>query len=441
MVRLYLRGDAGSGESNIRRYIIENDYLEAIAQLPQNLFYNTGISTYVWILSNNKTPERKGKVQLIDASNLYRKLRKNLGAKNCEFAPEDIETITNIYLTLRDDDNQNNESLSNSKCISKVFNNQDFGFYKVTVERPLKLMAQCTPERVASLRFINTISEPMEWVYNHFGDKVYQDLKAHEKEIKDYLEKEEISITPANLKSLLSQKKWLEQKELMDRAGQIVNHLNTTTGINNSDKIWTDFNFFSQQVDKAIKQLNIKLSASQKKQFLGAVSWVDESAEKVIKKVHKLKKDKLEELLNQLGTTKENLANFGYFPTDKPDVYVEYESDTNLRDTENIPLNYRPSFSTMVSQDVSYSASGDKGLNTSTFVDRVAIVEGYFLDEVRPHVEDAWLDMSKTVIGYEISFNKYFYQHQPLRSLQEVSKEMLDLEAQTEGLLKNLVSF
>ncbi|MBE9223777.1 SAM-dependent DNA methyltransferase [Cyanobacterium stanieri LEGE 03274] len=424
-------GDAGSGESNIRRYIIENDYLEAIAQLPQNLFYNTDISTYVWILSNNKSPERKGKVQLIDASNLYRKLRKNLGKKNCEFAPEDIETITNIYLTLWDDSNENNESVSNSKCISKVFNNQDFGFYKVTVERPLRLMAQCTPERIASLRFINAISEPMEWVYNHFGDKVYQDLKAHEKEIKDYLEKEEISITSANLKSLLSQKKWLEQKELMDRAGQIINHLNTTTGINNSDKIWTDFNLFSQQIDQAIKQLNIKLSASQKKQFLGAVSWVDESAEKVIKKVHKLKKEKLEELLNQLGTTKENLANFGYFPTDKPDVYVEYETDTNLRDTENIPLNYRPSS----------SINSDNNLTASTFAHRVAIVEGYFLDEVRPHVEDAWLDMSKTVIGYEISFNKYFYQHQPLRSLQEVSKEMLELEAQTEGLLKNLLSF
>ena len=447
MVRLYLRGDAGSGESNIRRYIIENDYLEAIAQLPQNLFYNTGISTYVWILSNNKTPERKGKVQLIDASNLYRKLRKNLGAKNCEFAPEDIETITNIYLTLRDDSNENNESVSNSKCISKVFNNQDFGFYKVTVERPLKLMAQCTPERIASLRFINAISEPMEWVYNHFGDKVYEDLKAHEKDIKAHLEKEEISITPANLKSLLSQKKWLEQKELLSKVQEIVNHLDIMTGINNNDKIWTDFNLFSQEVDQAIKQLNIKLSASQKKQFLGAVSWVDESAEKVIKKEHKLKKEKLEELLNQLGTTKENLANFGYFPTDKPDVYVEYETDTNLRDTENIPLNYCLSSSTMVNQDVSYSASGDKGLNTdkglnaSTFVDRVAIVEGYFLDEVRPHVEDAWLDMSKTVIGYEISFNKYFYQHQPLRSLQKVSKEMLELEAQTEGLLKNLVSF
>lgn len=262
-------GDAGSGESNIRRYIIENDYLEAIVQLPQNLFYNTGISTYIWILSNHKAPHRKGKVQLIDASNLYRKLRKNLGAKNCEFASEDIETITNIYLSLQDDNNHTNQSLTNplsnktsgeladkisgelanktskelfnessannplsgfssiaqrrftidlnnekqeenlrkSKCVSKVFNNEDFGFYKVTVERPLRLMAQFTPNRIASLRFVSAIAEAMEWVYNHLGEKVYQDLKAHEKDIKAHLEKEEISITPANLKTLLSQKK------------------------------------------------------------------------------------------------------------------------------------------------------------------------------------------------------------------------------------------
>ena len=123
---------------------------------------------------------------------------------------------------------------------------------------------------------------------------------------------------------------------------------------------------------------------------------------RLLRKSISSKKEKLEELLNQLGTTKENLANFGYFPTDKPDVYVEYESDTNLRDTENIPLNYRLASSTIINQDVSYSASGDKGLNTdenlntdkslntdkglnaSTFVDRVAIVEGYFLEEVRP---------------------------------------------------------
>lgn len=187
-------GDAGSGESNIRRYIIENDWLEAIIQLPQNLFYNTGISTYIWILSNHKATHRKGKVQLIDASELYRKLRKNLGAKNCEFAPEHIGQITSLYLEMKDEG------------ISKVFDNRDFGFYKVTVERPLRLAAQFTPERIAGLRFISGLDEPMAWAYGQWGDRLYDDLKNHEKEIKAYLEKEEISITPKNLKVLLDLK-------------------------------------------------------------------------------------------------------------------------------------------------------------------------------------------------------------------------------------------
>ncbi len=160
-------GDAGSGESNIRRYIIENDWLEAIIQLPNNLFYNTGITTYIWVLSNNKPAYRKGKVQLIDASDLYRKLRKNLGAKNCEFAPEHIDYITQLYLDMPHHEAGNSASANGSsptnnshagqislfpeeadrgeavsRLISKVFDNSDFGYYKVTVERPLRLAAQ-----------------------------------------------------------------------------------------------------------------------------------------------------------------------------------------------------------------------------------------------------------------------------------------------------------
>ena len=115
-------GDAGGGESNIRRYIIENDLLEAIIQLPNNLFYNTGITTYIWILGNNKKANRKGKVQLIDAGQLYRKLRKNLGNKNCEFAPEHIEQIIDVYQNLKPIERLGDEGIA-----SKVFDNQDFG--------------------------------------------------------------------------------------------------------------------------------------------------------------------------------------------------------------------------------------------------------------------------------------------------------------------------
>lgn len=382
-------GDAGSGESNIRRYIIENDWLEAIIQLPQNMFYNTGISTYIWILSNNKATQRRGKVQLIDGSELYRKLRKNLGDKNCEFASEHIEQITALYLSMKDEG------------ISKIFDNQDFGFYKVTVERPLRLAAQFTAARVAGLRFISLIQEPMEWVYGVWGDRLYTDLKDYEKEVKAYLEKEEVSITPKNLKVLLDRKKWQAQRDLMEIAGRLA--------IAIGDEVWTDFNLFSMAVDDAVKDLNLKLSAAEKKQILSAMSWQDETAAKVVKKRYKLKGDKLGRLLDELGTTEEHLEDFGYFPTEKAGVWVEYETDSNLRDTENIPLN--------------------------------ETIHGYFLREVKPHLADAWLDMSKTTIGYEISFNKYFYKHQPLRALEEVTAEILQLEAETEGLLKNLVNF
>ncbi|HPQ35999.1 MAG TPA: class I SAM-dependent DNA methyltransferase, partial [Tenuifilaceae bacterium] len=141
-------GDAGGGESNIRRYIIENDWLEAIIQMPNNLFYNTGITTYIWLLSNNKKGNRVGKVQLIDASILYRKLRKNLGNKNCEFAPEHIREIVDVYQNMKTIERNGDEGIA-----SQIFDNADFGYYKVTIERPKRLKAQFTEERIAELRY------------------------------------------------------------------------------------------------------------------------------------------------------------------------------------------------------------------------------------------------------------------------------------------------
>ena len=154
-------GDAGSGESNIRRYLIENDMLEAIVQLPNNLFYNTGITTYIWLLNNNKPQSRQGKVQLIDASLLYRKLRKNLGNKNCEFAPEHIEEITNTYLACADVERQLDSNDDPIGIASKVFKNEDFGYYKVTVERPDRRKAQFSSDRLNALRFDKSLNEVM----------------------------------------------------------------------------------------------------------------------------------------------------------------------------------------------------------------------------------------------------------------------------------------
>lgn len=179
-------GDAGGGESNIRRYLIENDLLDAIIQLPNNLFYNTGITTYIWVLSNGKPANRQGKVQLIDASQLYRKLRKNLGAKNCELAPEHIAQIVQTYQQLavttdRTVDRTGDDGLAPGMPASKVFNNTDFGYYKVTIDRPKRLKAQFSAERIAELRFDNRLREPMVWAWETYGERVYTDLAALEK--------------------------------------------------------------------------------------------------------------------------------------------------------------------------------------------------------------------------------------------------------------------
>lgn len=389
-------GDAGGGESNVRRHIIESDYLEAIIQLPNNLFYNTGITTYVWVLSNNKADKRKGKVQLIDASNLYQKLRKNLGEKNCEFTDDHIHQITQLYLEMPNDG------------ISKVFNNRDFGYYKVTVERPLRLVAQFSPERIATLRFTPGMQDIMEWVYGKYGDDVYTGLKAHAEAIEAHLEREEIALSPKNRKELLSEATWREQRDIMLAAQQLAEKIGSGE--------FLDFNRFEGIVDDALRALGLKLAAPARKQILNAVSWRDERAEKVIKKVHKLNAAKLGDLLFQLSTTYDKLGDYGYMATPTGE-YIEYEPDSELRDTENVPL----------ALDTSLSAS--------------SVIHDYFIREVRPHVDEAWIAIDKTVIGYEISFNKYFYQHKPLRSLEEVTAEILALEAETDGLLKQLVSF
>ncbi|MEZ4599656.1 MAG: class I SAM-dependent DNA methyltransferase [Syntrophotaleaceae bacterium] len=382
-------GDAGGGESNIRRYIIENDYLEAIIQLPNNLFYNTGITTYIWVLSNKKAEQRRGKVQLIDASQMFRKLRKNLGAKNCEFSPEDIREITRLYLEMPQAE------------VSKIFDNSDFGYYKVTIERPSRKAAQFTPERIATLRFVPALREVMEWAYEKWGAEVYSRLADHRKAIEAHLEKEEINLSTRQSKALFDPATWTYQKALLEVAEALMAEV--------GQELFMDFNLFVGKVDAVLKASQVKLTAGERNQLFNAVSWYDEKAERVVKKVHKLSGKKLNELLAELGCMKEQLADYGFWPTGTKGEYVEYESESDLRDTENVPLK----------DDI----------------------HGYFLREVRPHVDEGWINIDQTKIGYEISFNKYFYQHKPLRSLEEVMRDILALEAETEGLLKKLVSF
>ena len=389
-------GDAGGGESNIRRYIIENDWLEAIVQLPNNLFYNTGITTYIWILSNNKTANRKGKVQLIDAGQLYRKLRKNLGNKNCEFAPEHITEIVKTYTDLKAIERTSDDGIA-----SKVFDNSDFGYHKVTIERPKRLKAQFTAERIAELRYDKAIKEAMVYAYETYGDAIYNDIEQHKKEILEWCEKNELNLTAANQKKLVAKTTWDKHATLLQLATTLLEVI--------GEKEYTDFNVFKQEIDVLLKAHGISLSGSDKNTILNAVSWYDAKAEKVIKGTVKLPGEKLEKLLAHLNCTENELADYGYFPTAKKGEYIIYETESDLRDTENVPLK----------EDI----------------------HSYFLREVQPHVEEAWINLDATKIGYEISFNKYFYQHKPLRAIEEVTADILALEKESDGLIAEILNF
>lgn len=276
-------GGAGSGESNIRMWIIENDLLEAIVALPTDMFYNTGISTYVWILSNHKPAERKGKIQLINGADLFVKMRKSLGSKRNELSPDNINDITNLYGQFEPGEK------------SKVFDNEDFGYWTITVERPLRLNFQVDEER---RNLIETA---------FFSD-------------------EELG----KMMSALST--FNESKKFMDRA------------------------VFLPLLKKALTGSGFKPTAKQQKVILQALSERDPEAE--------ICRDK----------------------------NGDPEPDTELRDTENVPLK----------DDI----------------------EAYFEREVLPHVPDAWIDHDKTKKGYEIPFNRHFYVFQPPRELSEIDAEL-----------------
>lgn len=388
-------GDAGGGESNIRRYIIENDWLEAIVQLPNNIFYNTGITTYIWLLSNNKTANRKGKVQLLDSSKLFRKLRKNLGNKNCELAPTHIQEILKAYQNLRDGKE------AGSELNVKVFNNADFGYYKVNIERPKRLKAQFSEDRIADLKYDKSLRDAMIHLQEQYGDAVYDNLQVHAKEIKKWAESDDVNLNSKQVNTLLKPAIWNKHKNLYQHAQQLLKVVGTEE--------YNDFNVFKEKVEKAIKDSKLKLGASEKNAIFNAISWYDADAEKVVNKVVKLSGEKLEQLLEHLGCNSSELADYGYYTTTKKDEYITYETESDLRDSESIPLS--------------------------------ANIHDYFLAEVKPHVEEAWINMDTVKIGYEISFNKYFYEHTPLRSIEEVTADILELEKQSDGLIAEILNF
>ena len=318
-------GDAGQGESNIRRWPIENDWLEAIVALPLNLFYNTGIATYIWVLSNRKPAHRKGQVQLIDASQWFKPLRKNLGEKNCELSPEDIARISRTFFEFKETPE------------SKIFPNGAFGYWKVTVERPLRLHSQLTPNAIKTLRFNSGDEELRATLYEEFGDDLFikfaavsaalEKRLAHWGSDDDEGEDDEGSSTKKELpekkkRKLLDAKTWERDGRLVEVATKLRDAL--------GDTLFEDYNVFRDRVDAAQKTADIKLAAADLKQILNAVSWRVATAPPVIAKVHKPGKAKADPLRGRYEAT-----------VDRKPAIVEYEPDSDLRDTEQVPAGRR----------------------------------------------------------------------------------------------------
>lgn len=313
-------GNAGQGESNLRRYMSEKDYLEAIIALPENMFYNTGIATYIWVLSNRKENRRKRKVQLIDATKLKSPLRKNLGNKNCEITDELREKILDIYLHFEENE------------YSKIFDNEEFGYYEITVERPLRLRVELNENNL--------------------------------NELKESLKKNDIFLYDLILK--------LKESE--------------------NRKNYMDYNIYIRNIEELANKEGNTILARHKKLIQDNLTLIDEEAERVIKTSKK--------------KGKEN-ALHGLFKVDTE--YVEFEQDTNLRDTEIVPLDYEGG------------------------------IKAFFRKEVIPFGEDAWIDNSRTRIGYEISFTKYFYEPIKSRKLEDILSDIKALEEQTDGLLDEII--
>ena len=313
-------GSAGSGESEIRKWIIENDWLEAIIAMPDQLFYNTGISTYVWVITNRKATERKGKIQLIDGTSFYQKMRKSLGNKRHELAADHIAEISRIYGAFEEGN------------YSKIFDNEDFGYYRIKVERPLRQNFHVAPERIERL-----------WDETKFANLATSRKKDPEKRQEAIEEGQQ------------------RQKEII----QVLEAMPKTVFRNRKE--------FTKALERTREDLGIsKLYVSEKRAIWSALAEADEEADIV-------------------------------HDTQKRPI-----PDSDLRDYENIPLKEE--------------------------------IQEYFEREVKPYVPDAWIDEDYTRVGYEIPFTRHFYEYEPPRPLAEIEAEILALEDEIQGMLREVVS-
>lgn len=387
-------GDAGQGESNIRRWLIENDWLEAIVALPLNLFYNTGIATYVWVLSNKKPAHRQGKVQLIDASQWFKPLRKNLGKKNCELSPEDIERISRCFLEFKETPE------------SKIFPNAAFGYWKVTVERPLRLHSRLSPQALETLRFASGDEDLRAALYEEFGDALFSRFDsmaaALDKRLASWGADEgddsdddegsaRASLPEKKRRKLLDPSTWKRDGRLVEAAAALRAAL--------GDGLFEDHNVFRERVDEALKAAGTRLPAAELKLILKAASWRVETAPPVIARAHKPGKVTADPLLGLYEAS----------PAGKRCI-VEYEPDPDLRDTEQVPL---------------LEEGG---------------IEAFIRREVLPYTPDAWINNDATRVGYEISFTRHFYKPKPLRTLAEIRADILAIEREAGHLLDDLLA-
>ncbi|MFD0084207.1 type I restriction-modification system subunit M [Priestia megaterium] len=311
-------GDAGSGESEIRRYVLENDLVEGIVAMPNDLFYNTGISTYIWMLTNNKAPIRKGKVQLVNAVDFSKKMKKSMGSKRNEIAQQQIDEIVRLYGDFKEGE------------YVKTFDNEDFGYHKITVERPLRLNFFISEER------IQRVTE----------QKAFQNLSISKKKGENGIVEIEAG------------------KSTQVKIIEVLRNLE-------SEKLYKNREEFIKLLKDVFKKANVTIGAPVLKAILVGLSEKDETADICMK--------------------------------NKTDA----EPDADLRDTENVPL-------------------------------KEDIYE-YFEREVTPHVPDAWIDKTKTKVGYEIPFTRQFYKYNDLRSSEEIMDEIKELEASILEKLKKVM--
>ena len=394
------------------------------------MFYNTGISTYVWVLSNKKAKERKGLVQLINGVNLCGKMRKSLGSKRNEMSPDDIATITKCFgdfeivdareldkpaeqKSNRGRQSANPKTEAAKTFAAKIFKTHEFGYRRISIERPLRMSYQFSDAHIASLRFeTGALNAAMQWAYaeysaaenTHWSDEEscahYGDLSAHQDAIRRYIKLHFADLKEKHIKDLLDRSTWQNQKAIMLKARQL------QTAIGNAQ--FNDMNVYDDAITNAAKKLSLQLDAKDKKAIEAAVSWKNPEAEKVIKKIHKTKADPIYGLFAGEG--------------EYAGKVLEYKADSDLRDAENVALD--PS----------------KTVND--------INEAYFKKEVQPHVPDAWIDASKKddkdqqigIVGYEIPFNRHFYQYQPPRDLAEIDADLDAVSAEIMKLLQEVHS-